>query len=142
MKIILGDPGKPDGWIPPPKVLNVPAQEIQDLFKPNSDGNSQGYDFAAYCNKLQVRLFNLTADPFEENNIAAENPEIVMKLTRRLQDYHRTMIPPDITAEIKEGNPNLHGGFYGPGWCQSEPRKSTSEDRFEKHINDISIKVY
>ena len=23
MKLLLGDPGKPDGWIPPPKVLDL-----------------------------------------------------------------------------------------------------------------------
>ena len=32
------------------------------------------------------------------------------------------MIPIDVTPEVKEGNPNNFGGFWGPGWCQSEPK--------------------
>ena len=125
MKLLVGNPGKIDGWIPPPKVMSVPVNELMKLLEPHPDG-PQMPDYPVQCSdKTQVRLFNITADPYEKNNIARENPEIVMDMTRRLMEYHRTMIPPDIHEEIEAGNPNLHGGFWVPGWCKSEPHDNT-----------------
>ena len=57
-----------------------------------------------------------------QENIANENPEVVNDLMERLSKYFKSMIPIDVTAEVKEGNPNNFGGFWGPGWCQSEPK--------------------
>ena len=59
---------------------------------------------------------------FKKDNIANENPEVVNDLMQRLSKYFKSMIPIDVTPEVKEGNPNRFGGFWGPGWCQAEPK--------------------
>ena len=63
----------------------------------------------------------LTEDPFEYNNIAEENPEIVEELKAKLDKYQETMIPPHVAPETEKGNPKYFNGVYSPGWCQSEP---------------------
>ena len=63
----------------------------------------------------KVRLYNLTADPSERDNIAAGNPGVVAEMRERLRRHEETMIPPNVHAEVAEGNPNRHGGFYATG---------------------------
>lgn len=109
MKLLVGDPGKPDGWIPPPKVMNLPAEQIKDM---------QSHFFAF---EDTIRLFNLTSDPYEKVNLALTYPSIVTDLKARLSKYSKTMIKPDIGAEIQAGNPNNFGGFFTSGWCKAEP---------------------
>jgi arylsulfatase A-like enzyme len=41
-----------------------------------------------------VELFNLTADPYERNNLAARNPEMVRQLRARLEAYQAAAVPP------------------------------------------------
>ena len=114
MKLLLGNPGKPDGWIPPPSVVEV-VNENEEIEALNNL-------FASYdCSVPHVQLYNLTADPYEKINIAAQHPKIVQELTQKLQAYGATMIPPDNAPEIEDGNPNKHGGVYGPGWCTAQP---------------------
>ena len=63
----------------------------------------------------QVRLYNLTADPSEKHNIADGNQGLVAELRKRLRRHEETMIPPNVHAEVAEGNPNRHGGFFATG---------------------------
>ena len=77
------------------------------------------------CQEVQTRLFNLTEDPFEKNNLAQNMPEMVQILSHRLEKYFASMIPPDNAPEIIDGNPNRHGGFLSPGWCRAEPSQIT-----------------
>ena len=112
MKLLYGNPGKPDGWISPASVVEVIDE---------NEGDEKDV-FGSYdCIGLHVQLFNLTADPYERRCIAAEHPAIVEELTRKLKAYGATMIPPDHGPETKFGNPNNHGGVYGPGWCTAQP---------------------
>ena len=104
MKLLFGNPGKPDGWTPPPKVMDVSKDdkkiyEFTELFKTTSE--------IPTCEAKLVRLYNLTNDPFEKDNIANENPDIVKDLTQRLLKYVKTMISPDLAPETKKGNPKL-----------------------------------
>ena len=119
MKLLIGDPGKPDGWIPPPKVLNLQSamenDQVSQLFESGQP---------SYCDLSQTRLYNLTSDPYERINLAKQYPQMVEDLSERLSKYIKTMIAPDVAHEILAGNPNRNGGFFGPGWCQSEPRTS------------------
>ena len=41
-----------------------------------------------------VELFNLTEDPYEQNNLAAQNPEKVRQLRVRLEAYRAAAVPP------------------------------------------------
>ena len=51
MKLILGDPGKPDGWIPP------------DSFKSKFEDDKNGENQRLFkINGLEVRLFNITGN--------------------------------------------------------------------------------
>ena len=66
-------------------------------------------------------IFYCTADPFERNNIAEENPTIVNELMDKLDQYKKTMIPPNVEPETEKGNPKYFNGVYSPGWCESKP---------------------
>ncbi len=41
-----------------------------------------------------VELFNLAEDPYEQNNLAAQNPEVVQQLRTRLDAYCTAAVPP------------------------------------------------
>ena len=75
MKLIIGDPGKPDGWIPPPKVMDLTQEQILDF-------ESHFFTFESSCSE-NMWLFNLTNDPLEKHNIKDEFPEIVSDLKKR-----------------------------------------------------------
>ena len=67
-----------------------------------------------------VYLYNVVEDPYENNNIAKENQEIVEKMKMRLEEYQSSMIPPHTAFDTKQGNPSNFGGVWSPGWCESE----------------------
>lgn len=118
MKLLLGNPGKPGGWIPPPKVLDIlhhdtDLKAMNELFLSADDDDS--------CSKQAVRLFNLTQDPFEKVNLASVYPDLVLELKNKLEKYVSSMISPNVEAEILAGNPNNFGGFWGPSWCLAKP---------------------
>merc|ERR1712168_1473836 len=106
MKLLLGNPGKMDGWYPPPQVMEIGKDdyEIQQLIESKTE-SFKSFDFSM-CEGTPVRLYNLTSDPTEKENIANQNPEVVNDLMQRLSKYFKSMIPIDVTPEIKEGNPN------------------------------------
>ena len=64
-----------------------------------------------YSEPIKTRLYNLTADPFEKNNLANQMVDVVESLKNRLKKYFKTMIPPDIAPEIIDGNPNRYEIF-------------------------------
>ena len=91
-----------------------------------------------YFEEQQVRLYNLTADPSEKNNIAAGNQETVAEMRKRLRSHEETMIPPNVHAEVEEGNPNRHGGFFATGWCKALPEaEATQGDDAEPQEPDV-----
>ena len=119
MKLLLGNPGQPDAAITPDRVLEI-DQDFQDfqlndllkLFATNE----------VLC--PLIRLYNLTADPNEQNNLAQDMPEMVEMLSLRLEPYFESMIPPHVAAQVEEGNPNLNEnepGFWSTGWCTAQP---------------------
>ena len=62
MKLLLGNPGKMDGWYPPPQVMDISKddyeiQQLTELFKSSE---------FSLCEKNSVRLYNLTSDPSEK----------------------------------------------------------------------------
>ena len=78
-----------------------------------------------------VYIFRLfLADPTEHHDLAAEYPrtqrvtDLIASLMKRLKELHASMIAPHRRKEVLEGNPNENRGFFGPGWCQSEPQKA------------------
>ena len=126
LKLIRGDAGKPDGWIPPSDVLGLEGEDLERAHKlffspsPYSEGLCGG--------QLKMRLFNLTADPNEKRDLSGERPDDVQRLLKRLALYESSMIPADATEQVKEGNPSNFGGVFRTGWCQPDPRKEKEED--------------
>ena len=70
---------------------------------------------------LQFVFIIFTDDPFEYNNIAEDNPEIVDKMMEKLMEYWVTMIPADVAKDVEEGNPVHFNGTFSPSFCDSEP---------------------
>ena len=62
-------------------------------------------------------MFDLAVDPNESNNLAQEQPVLVANMRQQLERMVKTAIKPFSEENVMEGNPNLNGGIYGPGWC-------------------------
>jgi len=122
MKLLLGNPGQPDRAIPVEEVIEMDEALEEQL-------NYLLHLFASTDIPCPlVRLYNLTADPNEQHNLAKEMPEHVELLTERLQPYFDTMLAPHVAKQVPEGNPNLeNGGFWGPGWCTAQPETCTTD---------------
>lgn len=90
-KLILGDPGRPSGWVPPPRTA-----EQED---PHS------WDTEAEA----VLLFDLHRDPCERRNLASRHPGIVAKLRRRLRWVRGAGGGLPVTAAVQAA-PGHHAG--------------------------------
>ena len=90
---------------------------------------------------LKVRLYNLTADPSERDNIAAGNPGVVAEMRERLRRHEETMIPPNVHAEVAEGNPNRHGGFYATGWCEALPAAAEADQDVQDQDQEFEVPI-
>ena len=109
-KLIRGDPGRPDGWIPPPQVTDMndekSLEDLQELFR---------NDFCTSKGKHQ--LFNIVEDPYEKNDISKDFPEVVHKLSDLLDNYEKGMLAPDTADLVPEGNPVHFSNTWSSGWC-------------------------
>jgi len=102
-KLIRGDPGTPDGWIPP------------DSVEDDESGNDGG---CSGPNPQQLLLFDLDNDPTEKENLALARPNITTYLEQVLDNYRAGMVPPDVANKTQKGNPNNFNGIWSSGWCQ------------------------
>merc|ERR1712187_193646 len=61
-----------------------------------------------------IFLFNLTNDPFERNNIAEDNTDLVNQLQSMLDNAAETMGYMDMQSNTKQpdGDPTLHNNTY------------------------------
>ena len=130
MKLLLGNPGMPDGAIAPERVMDIDQDfmdfQLNDMLKLFASNE-------VLC--PLVRLYNLTADPTEQNNLAEDMPEMVEMLSLRLEPYFESMITPHVAAQVVEGNPNFNEnepGFWGPGWCTAQPETTCRADSCNK----------
>eukprot|EP00057_Strongylocentrotus_purpuratus_P005794 XP_003731776.1 PREDICTED: arylsulfatase B-like [Strongylocentrotus purpuratus] len=64
--------------------------------------------------KQKVWLFNITADPLEENDLSDTYPDVVAQLLHRLQYYYKDSVPPRYPPPDVNADPALHGGAWGP----------------------------
>ncbi|XP_050403642.1 arylsulfatase B [Patella vulgata] len=102
-KLILGYPGESDGWTKP---MNDTKDTVL-LYNIYSPGDTPSY------------LFNITDDPREFYNVADQHPDIVQKLTKRIQEYRLLMVPAkypanDPAADVAAKN---NGNAWASGWC-------------------------
>ena len=175
--MLVGNPGKIDGHIPPDKIPGMDPDEYDNICESTRDAkrskpcNLYTIDgkeihlfnitgkincwrisnvenirmilyFLKYCNIADtLYLFSflntITDDPLEYHNIAKENPEIVLEMMNRLEEYRLTMIPPNIANDSTKGDPIHFNGTFSPGWCQSEP----GDPGFVELLEDVAIEV-
>ncbi|XP_050412432.1 arylsulfatase B [Patella vulgata] len=102
-KLLLGYPGQTDGW-------TKPMNQTKDTLLLNN---------IYFAGDTPTYLFNIADDPNEYNNMADKRPDIVGKLTARINEYRLTYVaanypPPDPQArEVAKKN----GNAWAPGWC-------------------------
>jgi arylsulfatase A-like enzyme len=71
---------------------HITANDLENAgAKKAAPGRNQAPENAA---DSVVELFNLTEDPYEQNNLAAQNPEKVRQLRARLEAYRAAAVPP------------------------------------------------
>jgi len=81
-------PSEENGWHPPPG--QDPTQVSYQLGCPPPPAN--GNKTAAQCSS-EWCLFNVTADPCEQNDLAGEYPEVVAQLVAQLGPFMDTAVP-------------------------------------------------
>ncbi|XP_077982289.1 arylsulfatase B-like isoform X2 [Glandiceps talaboti] len=64
-------------------------------------------------------LFNLRHDPYEEYNLADQQPFLVLYLRNKLQEYREQTMSAFWPDPDPNSNPQLarYHGFWSPGWC-------------------------
>uniref|UniRef100_A0A2K6KUY9 Arylsulfatase family member I n=1 Tax=Rhinopithecus bieti TaxID=61621 RepID=A0A2K6KUY9_RHIBE len=86
-KLLTGDPGYGD-WIPPQTLATFP-------------GSWWNLERMASVRQA-VWLFNISADPYEREDLAGQRPDVVRTLLARLAEYNRTAIPVRYPEEEEE----------------------------------------
>ncbi|XP_007109935.2 arylsulfatase I [Physeter macrocephalus] len=111
-KLLTGDPGYGD-WIPPQTLAAFP-------------GSWWNLERMASARQA-VWLFNISADPYEREDLAGQRPDVVRALLARLVDYNRTAIPVRYPAENPRAHPDFNGGAWGP-WASDEEEGEEEEE--------------
>ena len=85
-------------WIPPPSLKGQVSQPLnsEKMFLKN------------------LWLFNITADPTEQNNLSDIYPNIIKQLLDRLDYYNSTAVPCRFPEPDPLSDPALHGGAWSP----------------------------
>ena len=63
---------------------------------------------------MTAQLFNLTVDPREREDVAAQHPDVVARLAARLAQWGVTARDPYWRTAVKDGNPTQT--VEGPAW--------------------------
>lgn len=101
LKLVLGNPGVPDGWCWPPQPRYSEDSEANEayaihvnLLDPMPNTTSCSDDLRVPADKTSPILFDLAADPREVTNLASEQPETVKELRALLDVYISSAVPP------------------------------------------------
>ncbi|XP_046584420.1 arylsulfatase B-like isoform X1 [Haliotis rubra] len=103
-KLIHGPPGRYDGWYTPDNSTNRTQLNY-----------SQPLDLETPSNSYW--LFNLKDDPYERKNLINRRHGIEEKLKKKLEEYHKDMVPANFPDDSDEADPELFDGVWSPGWC-------------------------
>lgn len=66
-----------------------------------------------------IWLFNITADPYERQDLADQRPDVVQQLLARLAYYNQTAVPVYFPPDDPRANPSRHSGAWAP-WVEEE----------------------
>ncbi len=83
-------PGVENGWFPPPGQDPATTPYTLKCGAPQPPAQPD----AAACAQTWC-LWNVTADPCEYFDVAAEHPDVVASLVARLKDFSATAVPPE-----------------------------------------------
>lgn len=118
-KLLTGDPGHGD-WVPPQVVPSLPGRwwnlERSFSFTHKSPAHRS------------VWLFNISADPFERQDLSDHRPEVVQVLLQRLVHYNRTAVPVSYPPDDPRANPNRRRGAWEPWVSEEEEEEGTEEE--------------
>ena len=121
MKLIRGNAGLPDGWIPPPKVMNISPDDLETLDELAHEERGHESCFASIPRPI-YQLYDVVADPSEEHDLAEKNPAIVMQMAEILREFDLAALQPFNRPRDKAGLPSLWNNTVSPGWCQALPK--------------------
>ncbi len=110
----------PNGWVPPPEGARLPVPP------PDQDGVAcDGKVPCLFTNSTLVQggtfLFDIENDPYETNDVAAQNPDIVARLLARLKQFNDTNIPQDTQPVDPASNPDKFNNIWTPWRGDSNP---------------------
>lgn len=124
-KLVLGNPGKPDGWCWPnqPHVENKP-EKMNDFFgvgaSPMPDPNDVtcSHSGKVPANKTGAILFDLEADPTERKDLADAMPGVVAQLRPMLQKYIDSAVDPlnELPSERQQDPASIAAAKAAGGW--------------------------
>lgn len=130
-KLIQGWGGRPNTWTrkdigdePETCVLTEAECHIQpsstDVTRFRSHSRSNSTDFLDSIKHKAFLLYNVDLDPREAYNVAAEQPEVVERLWRRLLAHRKTAVKRTSNgAECPPYVPEEHGQIWEP-WCDDQ----------------------
>ncbi|KAM9789462.1 arylsulfatase I-like [Neosynchiropus ocellatus] len=107
-KLLTGDPGHGE-W--------VPLQVLPTLL--GRWWNLERATFQKSSASKSVWLFNITADPYERQDLADLRPDVVRQLLARLAHYNRTAVPVFFPPDDPRADPSNHGGAWVP-WADDD----------------------
>lgn len=79
-----------------------------------------------------VWLFNITADPYERQDLADHRPDVVQQLLARLAYYNQTAVPVYFPPDDPRANPSRHGGAWGPWVDEDEDAEGKYKGVYKK----------
>ena len=62
----------------------------------------------------RIWLFNITADPLEQNDLSNVYPDVVEELLKRLDDYYQGSVPVRYPEYDRNMDPGIWGNVFGP----------------------------
>ncbi|XP_015239191.1 PREDICTED: arylsulfatase I-like isoform X1 [Cyprinodon variegatus] len=121
-KLLTGDPGHGD-WVPLQMLPTLPGR-WWNLER----SSSPLYKSPAHKN---IWLFNITADPFERQDLADQRPDVVQQLLARLAYYNQTAVPVYFPPDDPRANPSRHGEAWVP-WADEEEEEGKYQGVYKK----------
>lgn len=116
------EPWCPTGWVPAPESGMAPVPP------PEADATCPGgqlpCDVGNTTNLVGgTWLFDVESDPYEQHNVAAQNPQIVAQLMAKLQAFNATQIPQDNFPTDPLSDPARFGYVWTPWRGDPDPAK-------------------
>lgn len=78
-----------------------------------------------------VWLFNITADPYERQDLSQQRPDVVLQLLGRLAFYNQTAVPVYFPPDDPQADPDRHQGAWVP-WVDEDDEEGKYEGVYKK----------